>query len=200
MKFDTFTSLKEISRASIKIKHSIFIATASFVESEDAAKAFISKISFEFKDATHNCWAYKIGETEYSSDAGEPSGSAGKPILFSIKSSGMDRVAVVVTRYFGGTKLGIRGLIEAYSGAANMALKGKQEKFLIGKKIKVETDYHNFDKLAYRFRKAGYFYYSPPEFTEKVTLHLFVPLNEKLDFPNDFLQKAEIPQSALLKI
>jgi len=199
MKFDTFTSLRETSRASIKIKHSVFIATASFVENENAARLFLSKISSEFKDATHNCWAYKVGEIEYSSDAGEPSGSAGKPILFSVKSSGMDRIAVVVTRYFGGTKLGIRGLIEAYSNATNLALKGKQEKFLIGKKIEIETDYHNFDKLAYRFRKAGYFYYAPPKFTEKVTMYLFVPLNEEIELSNNF-QKAEIPQSALLKI
>ena len=199
MKFDTFISLKKTSRATYKIKRSTFIASAAFVKNESEAKSFVSKISSEFKNATHNCWAYKVGETEYSSDAGEPSGTAGRPILSSIKSSGLDRVIVVVTRYFGGVKLGIRGLIEAYSFAAHQALDGKHEKFLIGKKVEVEVDYPNFDKMAYRFRKAGYFYCSPPQFTEKVTLSLFVPLDEDIDFANNTVEM-ELPERKLLKI
>ncbi|WP_036221950.1 IMPACT family protein [Mesoaciditoga lauensis] len=199
MKFDSFTSLKKESRATLKIKRSIFIASASFVKNESEAKAFISRISSEFKDATHNCWAYKIGELEHSSDVGEPSGTAGRPILSSIKSLGLDRVAVVVTRYFGGVKLGIRGLIEAYSAAARQVLNGEHERFLIGKKVKVEVDYQNFDKMVYKFRKAGYFYFSPPQFMEKVTLELFVPLKEEVDFSKD-VTDAEIAEGNLLKI
>ena len=199
MKFDSFTSLKKESRATLKIKRSIFIASASFVKDESEAKAFISKISSEFKDATHNCWAYRIGELEHSSDAGEPSGTAGRPILSSIKSLRLDRVAVVVTRYFGGVKLGIRGLIEAYSAAAHQVLNSEHERFLIGKKVKVEVDYQNFDKMVYKFRKAGYFYFSPPQFMEKITLELFVPLKEEVDFSKD-VTDAEIAEGNLLKI
>ena len=200
MKFDSFVSLKREVRVALKIKRSQFISSAVFVKNEKEARAFISKISDEFKNATHNCWAYKIGELEHSSDAGEPSGTAGKPILSSIKSEGMDRIALVVTRYFGGVKLGIRGLIEAYSRSAHQALKGERERFLIGKRVRVEIDYQDFDKMVYRFRKAGYFYCSPPTFMEKITLELFVPVQQEIDFPYLDVKRDELPQSTLLKI
>jgi uncharacterized YigZ family protein len=111
--------------AQIKIKRSVFTCSLAFAASIEAAKVFITKVSKENKTATHNCWAYIVGETGeifHSSDAGEPGGTAGKPMLNTLHSHGMSQIAAVVTRQYGGVKLGIRGLIQAYSEAVIAAL------------------------------------------------------------------------------
>nr|CAB3483270.1 unnamed protein product [Digitaria exilis] len=104
-----------------EIKRSKFIAIAAPVPNERAAMAFLDEV----KDprATHNCWAYKLGEQFRYNDDGEPSSTAGKPIYSSIISSGIDMVMVVVIRYFGGIKLGTGGLVRAYGGVASECLK-----------------------------------------------------------------------------
>ncbi len=109
----------------IKVKGSKFIASAAHVSTKEDAQFFIDKVSSEYYDATHNCFAYRIGYDgmEYrAGDDGEPSGSAGKPILFAIKKFELSDVIVVVTRYFGGTKLGVGGLARTYSEAAETVL------------------------------------------------------------------------------
>lgn len=109
----------------IKIKRSIFICTLDHVETIEKAKAFISRISKENKTATHNCWAYILGEKGevfHSSDAGEPSGTAGKPMLNILKNYRMTQTAAVVTRYFGGIKLGVKGLMEAYAESVKQTI------------------------------------------------------------------------------
>ena len=106
-------------------KMSRFIAMAFHVESAAEAKAEIDRIRNEYHDARHVCWAYMIGAARaehLSSDNGEPSGTAGKPILGQIVTTGITDVAVVVVRYFGGIKLGTSGLIVAYRTAARMAI------------------------------------------------------------------------------
>lgn len=111
--------------AQIKIKRSLFTCSLAYTASIDAAKAFITKISKENKTATHNCWAYIVGENGeifHCSDAGEPGGTAGKPMLNTLHGRRMTKVAAVVTRQYGGVKLGIRGLIQAYSEAVTLAL------------------------------------------------------------------------------
>ncbi len=111
--------------AQIKIRRSVFTCALAYAGSIEAVKAFITKISKENKTATHNCWAYIVGEKGeicHCSDAGEPSGTAGKPMLNTLHSHGMTQVAAVVTRQYGGVKLGIRGLIQAYSEAVTTAL------------------------------------------------------------------------------
>ena len=109
-----------------KIKRSEFICHAGYVKSVKEAVEFVKKTVNDFRDATHNCWAYRVYEDatilEHSSDAGEPSGTAGIPILNAIKSLNFYNTAVVVTRYFGGVKLGVKGLREAYSKSAKSAL------------------------------------------------------------------------------
>ncbi|MBQ7733147.1 MAG: YigZ family protein [Synergistaceae bacterium] len=108
-----------------KIKRSVFIANLEPVHSEDEARDFLNRITSQHRDATHNCRAYILGssgESEYSSDDGEPSGTAGRPILLAIKRSTLVNVMVIVTRYFGGVKLGTRGLIDAYGLTASKAL------------------------------------------------------------------------------
>ena len=114
-----------IRMARIKIKRSLFTCSLAYVESADQARLFISRISKENRTATHNCWAYIVGETGetcHCSDAGEPSGTAGKPMLNVLLRHEMTQVAAVVTRQYGGVKLGVRGLIQAYSEAVEAAL------------------------------------------------------------------------------
>jgi uncharacterized YigZ family protein len=111
------------------IKRSRFIATVAHALTEEDAKAFISIIKNEFPDATHNCWAYVAGPPGDTarigrSDDGEPHGTAGKPILTVLLHSEIGEIVAVVTRYFGGTKLGTGGLVRAYSGSVKNALAG----------------------------------------------------------------------------
>lgn len=103
------------------IKKSRFIAHAAPVASEDEAKAFIAAVSDP--SANHNCWAWRVGQAYRFSDDGEPSGTAGKPMLQAIDGQGLDCVAVVVTRWFGGILLGSGGLMRAYGGTAAACLR-----------------------------------------------------------------------------
>ncbi|MCP4632381.1 MAG: YigZ family protein [candidate division Zixibacteria bacterium] len=123
---DEYRTVSVFCREEIKVKGSRFIASADFAGSVDDADLFIEKISSEFHDATHNCYAYRVGlDTDINerfNDNGEPSGTAGIPILNSIKSKEMTNIICVVTRYFGGTKLGTGNLARAYSSSAIAAL------------------------------------------------------------------------------
>lgn len=105
----------------LEVKHSRFLALAAPVARPDDALAFLREVATP--DATHNCWAYRIGGEYRSSDDGEPAGTAGRPILAAIDGQGYDRVMVVVTRWYGGIKLGAGGLVRAYGGAAAECLR-----------------------------------------------------------------------------
>ncbi len=107
--------------ASLEVKHSRFIAQAAPVDAPAAALAFLERVADPA--ATHNCWAYRIGAQYRSSDDGEPSGTAGRPILAAIDGQGVDGVIVVVTRWYGGIKLGAGGLVRAYGGCAAQCLR-----------------------------------------------------------------------------
>lgn len=127
-----FTTLQE-ERVTFEkeIKKSKFIAIAASVTDEPSAFAFLSQV--RQPRATHNCWAYKIGDQFRSNDDGEPSGTAGKPIQSAIESSGIDRVMVVVIRYFGGIKLGTGGLVRAYGGVAAECLRNASTRLVKSK-------------------------------------------------------------------
>lgn len=111
------------------IKKSRFLAHAAPVGSEDEAKAFIAAVSDQ--SANHNCWAWRVGQAYRFSDDGEPSGTAGKPMLQAIDGQALDRVAVVVTRWFGGILLGSGGLMRAYGGTAAACLKAAAKSEII---------------------------------------------------------------------
>ncbi len=151
MDMDYFYSIKHQRTTDIKIKRSVFICTMEYVESIDEAKTFISTISRENQTATHNCWAYIFGEKGdifHSSDAGEPSGTAGKPMLNTLQKYGMTNIAVVVTRHFGGVKLGVRGLIDAYSKSVSRTIELKKLKKLVQTiKVCIEVSYEFNDIL-----------------------------------------------------
>ena len=109
------------------IKRSRFITTLAHAASAEQAKQFVAAIKAEFPDATHNCWAYAIGPPGDTaqvgfSDDGEPHGTAGRPMLHALLHNSVGEIAVVVTRYFGGIKLGTGGLVRAYSGTVAQAL------------------------------------------------------------------------------
>jgi uncharacterized YigZ family protein len=111
----------ETTRVTDEVKNSRFITTASHCETVVEAEAFVASIKREYPDANHNCWAYVVGppgslSSTGASDDGEPGGTAGRPMLNVLLNTDIGDVAVVVTRYFGGVKLGRGGLIRAYSG------------------------------------------------------------------------------------
>jgi uncharacterized YigZ family protein len=142
---DTFLSLKTVSEALFKEKGSKFIAYAFPVNSEDEVKAILSDLKKKYYDARHHCYAYAIGkkhENYRANDDGEPNHSAGDPILGQIKSYNLTNALIVVIRYFGGTKLGVSGLIHAYKTAAAMAIEnnGIVEK-VIQTSLKVDFPY-----------------------------------------------------------
>ncbi len=119
----TYRTLARVERAEItKIKGSRFIASGFPFTGEQALAAEIHRLRDEFREANHHCYAWREAERFRYSDDGEPSGSAGKPILRQIDGGGLDHIAVVVTRVFGGTKLGVGGLIRAYGAAARELL------------------------------------------------------------------------------
>ncbi|CAM4116100.1 YigZ family protein [Vibrio neonatus] len=130
-----------------EIKKSQFITYLAHTPSIEAAKAFVDEIKAKHNDARHNCWAFVAGRPEDSmkwgfSDDGEPSGTAGKPILAQLTGSGVGEITAVVTRYYGGIRLGTGGLVKAYGGGVQQALKLLET---IEKKITtqliVEVDY-----------------------------------------------------------
>ena len=122
---DFYLTIQQRERASIKVRGSEFIATAIPVASKEQALKELEGLRSEFWDATHNCFAYRIGKggLEFrTSDDGEPSGSAGKPILFVLHKYDVSDILMVITRYYGGTKLGVGGLARAYSDSSSAVL------------------------------------------------------------------------------
>ena len=161
------------------IEKSRFIATIAPVSTEEEAQAFIQRISKEFWDATHNCTAYAIGprqEQQRSSDNGEPSGTAGKPMLEVLKKTAITNVAVVVTRYFGGIKLGAGGLIRAYSHSVAKAVQ-EGPKLLIAPRqiVSLTIDYSYFGSVERQLQTSGLPY--QPSFTDTISLEIYVEPN-----------------------
>jgi uncharacterized YigZ family protein len=140
------------TRTEIRVLNSRFVVTAAPVFSVEEAKAFVCRIRQEFADASHNVPAYLIGHgasvVAHCQDDGEPSGTAGRPALAVLRGSGLGDVAVVVTRYFGGTKLGTGGLVRAYGDAvrAVLAVLPRAEK-VATRTVMIETPYALFERL-----------------------------------------------------
>ena len=118
-----YTTIRSLTRHEIVVKSSEFLAFANHTPTVGDALEWLKNLKTEFKEATHVCWAYRIGDQYRFSDDGEPSGTAGAPIYRSLEGSGLDFVAVAVVRYYGGTNLGAGGLVRAYGGAAAEVLR-----------------------------------------------------------------------------
>ncbi|KAL4577884.1 hypothetical protein LXL04_013999 [Taraxacum kok-saghyz] len=139
-----FTTIAERVSLERDVKKSKFIAIAGHIPDERSAQSFLSEV--QDPRATHNCWAYKVGNQYRSNDDGEPSGTAGKPIHSAIENSGLDRVMVVVVRHFGGIKLGTGGLVRAYGGVATECLKNAPTR-LIKSQVRMGVEV-SFDLLG----------------------------------------------------
>ena len=162
-------------------KKSRFIATVRPVHSEEEVLAFIEEVKKKYWDARHNCFAYVIGVTNPTlrcSDDGEPAGTAGKPMLDVLLGNELRKVAVVVTRYFGGTLLGTGGLVRAYSGAVKAGLKASVViTKILGVKLHIETDYTTFGKIQYILAQRE-LKILDTVYTDKVELEVLVPKTE----------------------
>lgn len=146
-----YRTIKEDNQHEIEIKKSRFICFLKRIETEDQAKAFIQQIKKEHWKANHNCSAFVLGdrnEIQRSSDDGEPSGTAGVPMLEVLKKNDLINVCAVVTRYFGGTKLGAGGLIRAYSGSVAQAIAATGiVEGRLQQEVFVQLDYPNWGKM-----------------------------------------------------
>ena len=125
----SLVTLVSASRFTLEIKKSRFLAQAIAIESVEQALAWLREIADP--DATHNCWAYRLGSAHRFSDDAEPGGTAGRPILTAIDNQGFDRVMVVVTRWYGGINLGAGGLARAYGGSAAECLRAAERRELL---------------------------------------------------------------------
>lgn len=170
----------------LKDRRSQFIATATSASTVEEAKRSIEAITKEYSDARHNCWAYRVGypdTVEHSSDDGEPSGSAGRPILGSIVKADLFDIAVVVTRYFGGVKLGVRGLIDAYSLSATeaLALCQKDER-MVTVPFKFYCTYDHYRDCLHHVTSIGIDdSWLTPSFDQAVSVTMKVPLSQGLE-------------------
>lgn len=175
---DSFRVLLEGGEGEYEEKKSRFIATVRPCATEAEAVAFIEEMKKKYWDARHNCSAYVLGERgglTRCSDDGEPSGTAGRPMLEVLLGSGIRNVAVVVTRYFGGVLLGTGGLVRAYTQAVQEGLTAcTVGRMRYGAELRILTDYNGVGKILYLLGNAG-LEPASAEYTDKVTLRVVVP-------------------------
>lgn len=188
---EPYRVIVEEGTGEITEKKSRFIATVKRVESEEEAAAFVEAMKKKYWDASHNCSAMVIGERgelTRCSDDGEPSGTAGRPMLEVLLSEKLRNAAVVVTRYFGGILLGTGGLVRAYTQAVKEGLSGcKLGTMRAGVRLEVLTDYNGIGKILYIMGTKGI----EPEdslYTDTVQLVLLVPAEDKEAFCKEFTE------------
>ena len=170
------------AQGEITEKKSRFIATLCPVQSQEEAEQFIASCKKKYWDARHNCSAYVIGENNeimHSSDDGEPSGTAGRPMLSVLTGQDVHNVAAVVTRYFGGVLLGTGGLVRAYQGAVSEALLHAEiRQQLLMQELMLTAEYTDVGKIQYLLSQAG-FRTADTEYGAKVLFHVLVPAGEE---------------------
>ena len=180
-----YRTIKEDNQHEVEIKKSRFICFLKLIETEEEAKAFIQQIKKEHWKENHNCSAFVLGdhhEIQRSSDDGEPSGTAGVPMLEVLKKNDLINVCAVVTRYFGGTKLGAGGLIRAYSGSVAQAIvhtgivEGRLQQ-----EVFVQLDYSNWGKME-NFIASENLAVKDTQFTDRVVVTCMVDENQVDDF------------------
>ena len=178
---EQYRTVYEGGEGEITEKKSRFIATVHPVEREEEALAFLEEMKKKYWDARHNCYVYSIGmnrEFTRCSDDGEPSGTAGRPMLDVILGEDIYNVAVVVTRYFGGVLLGTGGLVRAYSKAVQEGLAAS--KVILKQKgiaLKITTDYTGLGKIQYIAGERN-IPVLDSEYTDKVVMKLLVPVQD----------------------
>ena len=153
-----FKSIKENATAEVVEKKSKFISNVFYVESREEAEEIIKKVNKQYHDARHNCYAYRVittdGIIEKASDDGEPSGTAGAPMLTILSKNNLANVLVIVTRYFGGILLGTGGLVRAYTDASKAAIDENEIVFKEnGLECMFEVSYSDIEKLKYYLKQ-----------------------------------------------
>lgn len=180
---EEFETIKDNCSAQIIEKKSKFIANIFYVESKEEAEEILKNTKKKYFDARHNCYAYIVQEKtkniiERCSDDGEPSGTAGGPILNIIKAKKLCNILIIVTRYFGGVLLGTGGLVRAYTDASIQALnKAQIVKKQLGQKIKLIVEYSNLEEVKYYCRKKGIIIVNE-EYSKQV--NLFIEISNKM--------------------
>lgn len=208
-----FRTIKEDGQVQEEIKKSRFICHIKRVTTEDEARNFIQSVKKEHYKATHNCSAFILGERsemKRSSDDGEPNGTAGVPMLGVLENHQLTNVCAVVTRYFGGIKLGAGGLIRAYAGSVALAIKeigSVHIKEQLG--LRLTLSYSQYQELP-NFLKAKQLQEQDTAFTDQVQTTIFVDkddkdsvieslielFNGKIDIVEQGLRKVEVPISS----
>lgn len=181
-----YTTIDHPATAELAVERSRFIGHCREVVTEAEAKAFIAQIREEHSQANHNCYAYRIGTganpLEYYNDHGEPSGTAGKPILGAIQRLNLTNVVVVVTRYFGGKKLGVRGLIEAYGQAATLTLNAAGTVVRVPKfTATLVYNYSEHSLVLHRLQQVDAEVLKT-DYTDLITLKTSIPWAKESDF------------------
>ena len=179
---ENFLTINENIESEITVKKSKFICNLIKIEKQEEAEEQIKKIKKKYHDARHNCVAYRVQENdtivEKASDDGEPSGTAGGPMLTILQKNNLCNVLVVVTRYFGGTLLGTGGLVRAYTAATIEGLKNSESIARIhGVKLGIETNYTDLGKIQYLIANRNLDQLEPV-YTDKVEMTVFVPTDE----------------------
>ena len=197
-----FKAIKENTSAKIIEKKSKFIANVFYVESIEEAEQYIKDIKKEYHDAKHNCFAYAIETPEGGiavkyNDDGEPQGTAGAPILKLILEKGLSNILVIVTRYFGGILLGTGGLVRAYSGVVEEALRKAQiiEKAR-GYELKIQVNYDNLENLRYHLEKMN-IKILKVEYSEKIEITIDILKNNLEEITKN--NKLKIEKQNILK-
>ena len=188
---EQYKTIYQDGQNEIEIKGSRFIAHFKRTETEEEALEFIQAIKKEHWKATHNCSAYLIGErdeVQRAMDDGEPSGTAGVPMLEVLKKQALKNTTVVVTRYFGGTKLGAGGLVRAYTGAVAEGLKAiGVVQASLETILKVTIDYSTVGKLEY-YLETNTISVVDKEFTDVVAIHCSLPVEEVDSFQESVIE------------
>lgn len=189
---DVYYMLARPAKAELKVKGSRFLAECETVESAERALEYLESVRKREHAATHHCYAYTAGlfdETEFKySDDGEPSGTAGRPIYDILTGQHLSNCIVVVTRYFGGTKLGTGGLVRAYGDAARAALAqaGKKENYLVAV-LDVEIDFSWYDLLVKTMSRHEARQIDA-QFTDRVNVAIEVRQSKADELENDIIQ------------
>lgn len=198
---ERYRTVRRAGEKEIVIKKSRFIGHIKPVQHEDEAIAFIDEIKKCHYNATHNCSAFMIGERDEiqkQSDDGEPSGTAGKPILEVIRNQGLKNVAIVVTRYFGGIMLGAGGLIRAYTDGAVAAIEaGEAITRVLHREVFVELEYTWLGKVENELRSRGV-RTGDTAFADKVIL-LCLPLDAEAEAFNNWMIDLTQGQAVLME-
>lgn len=178
----SYKTVKQYGEGEIEEKKSRFLGKIKPVETEEEALKFIEEIKKQYWDARHNCYAYIIGEHSECvrcSDDGEPSGTAGKPMLEVLQNQELKNTVAVVTRYFGGTLLGTGGLVRAYTQAVQEALKEAQIATMTPVSVmNVQTDYNAIGKIKYVLAQEEILVLNE-EYTTDVVITAAVPQADK---------------------